>query len=133
MDWNRNPKLAGIYNGFASFFDLITDGISKTSIFILLVLSIIIINIILVEYDITHVNDYLPDTVSEIMIVGGNFLLIILSMLVGIILFRRGSAKGSLSKFFTGGNNLFSKHPFYFTGSSEYNDKIITDNYLPSL
>lgn len=95
--------------------------------------------------------DHTPQWLDHVMNIGGLMLVVGLSFFIGIATTNRWNAtrgtdfwdrvmnmapsRGKRSRVTGAGEwSSFPNHPFYVTGSSEYNEtKTVSDNYLPTL
>ena len=85
----------------------------------------------------------LPEWLYKFLDYVGTLGVITLSLLTGIMLTNRwNSSNKTISSMLPGGISITGSsertsnlnHPFYVTGSSEYNDtKTVSDNYLPTI
>lgn len=119
-------------------------GFLLTSI-ALLFISVVIMN----EFELSVVNKLPPQILDYIRTHGSILVLIGMSMYLGIVFNKRfnryqrsGNWQSALmpkiggngGSFFGGEDwTPFPNHPFFVTGSSEYNDKTVSDNHLPTL
>lgn len=113
---------------------------------ILLIVAIcLIIIIIAIDKGVRGAVEDLPEWLYKFLDYVGTLGVITLSLLTGIMLKNRwdksnktipGMLPGMLPVDITGSSERTSNlnHPFYVTGSSEYNDtKTVSDNYLPTI
>lgn len=94
---------------------------------------LIIVYVILTNAELLPLNpNKLPESLIRVIEVGGSILVIVMTLYVGVVLGTKLQSNQRSGGYESG---LYHNHPFYVTGSSEYNDvnKVVSDNYLPTL
>jgi hypothetical protein len=122
------------------------DGVLGYILFMTAFLFIVIV--ICQEFEWSRLINYLPSYILDFVNTNASVtVMIIISMFFGIVANRRYNRFQKTGNFlslisyvgghdgggFFGGEDSYPNHPFFVTGSSEYNDKTVSDNYLPTL
>lgn len=145
--------MEGLKNGLIKIFnspsDALLSGRDFPGGFLLIVAICLIIIIIAIDKGVRGAVEDLPEWLYKFLDYVGTLGVITLSLLTGIMLTNRWNKLGPddtiwnmLPGMLPGNNNIKGSsertsnlnHPFYVTGSSEYNDtKTVSDNYLPTI
>lgn len=144
--------MEGLKNGLIKIFnspsDALLSGRDFPGGFLLIVAICLIIIIIAIDKGVRGAVEDLPEWLYKFLDYVGTLGVITLSLLTGIMLTNRWNSLGpNKTKWdmlpnltdignITGSSERTSNlnHPFYVTGSSEYNDtKTVSDNYLPTI